>query len=274
MNPGLINCDLRPIYALSSRLSLESQEELAQHLLEFYLAQDRVSLLLVHIAEREVSSHNNIHLLFREDSFNKTLLTRVLLHEQSLEYLKKLLAPMVKLIETTSKSKDDEATRLKKVLNSVDVFIRTATQEAPFCPPLLRQLLRIVQRTVEDKFGEDPFEPPFALSLLFFHWVCPAVIDPLKYHITKKSSLTHVFMTQVAASKVLKDVATKAKREGQMAVFIEESYPSLYKFYDGVLKSSSETGMSPRSRRNSQAVMKTPSSDQQRIFEFVSSVLK
>jgi len=276
---GLLNCDLRPIYILANQLDPEKQSELARHLIDFYVSQDRISLLLMNIADHEVAATNNIHLLFREDSFNKTLLNQVLHREQSVDFLRKILLPMLKTLENTAKSKDDETSRNKKVMAAMEVFLRTISVEAGDCPPLLKQMIRTIQQAVDRKFGDtEQQDSPFGLSLLFFHWLCPAVIDPQKAGIFKKKNTpTHVFMTQVAASKVLKDIATKARRQAPNDTFVEEHHPALLSFFASVIHvepslSFSSAHLSPRSRRNSSLKNSAPP-EQKKIFDFVQEIL-
>lgn len=71
----------------------------------------------------------------------------------------------------------------------------------------LRDLFRIISKYVgETKFADGESETPFVISFMFFRYICPILVNPMKYGALEEIS-PNQSTTLLSCSKLLNDVA-------------------------------------------------------------------
>lgn len=71
----------------------------------------------------------------------------------------------------------------------------------------IRDLFRIISKCVgETKFADGEPETPFVISFMFFRYICPVLVNPMKYGAVEEISPNQL-ATLLSCSKLLNDVA-------------------------------------------------------------------
>ena len=181
-------------------------------------------------------------MLFREDSFAIMLINRLVFGDLGIKYLSGVLGTLIenvikydKILELNrSKVTEEEwIENMNIIMKFVDDFLPQFSRSARNCPISMRYTFLCLQRAVESKFGKK--ETPFALEFVFFHYYCPAIVNPKKYNLTKEENIPlHSLINLVNISKLLNEVAMNAKEKRSEKVvqdFIFKRYPMLLQHF-------------------------------------------
>jgi hypothetical protein len=83
-----------------------------------------------------------------------------------------------------------------------------------------------------------PERTPQIISFIFFHYICPVLVNPVKYDIMEEAP-THALTGLVNTSKLLKDVALNCVEKWQndplVLSYIEKNHPAIMKHMNLIL---------------------------------------
>eukprot|EP01117_Protostelium_nocturnum_P012985 TRINITY_DN4809_c0_g2_i2.p1 TRINITY_DN4809_c0_g2~~TRINITY_DN4809_c0_g2_i2.p1 ORF type:complete len:222 (-),score=72.44 TRINITY_DN4809_c0_g2_i2:159-824(-) len=212
------------------------------------------------------------------------IINRVLFGEMGTAYLTKILKPLMKSLKQSSKTRDDEAAKTRKTQAAVDVFLRNFVSESSFCPLEIRELVSLLQSKVDETHGSQVTDTPFGLNFIFFNWICPALVNPQKYNITTKKTIpSHLAIAYIRASKLLKDISTKAPRDEAMNVYIASNYPTMYSHFTSLIdrtiidrkrtEGTNRTTLSKKREMEKSASGMMQDEGSMELFHFVESVV-
>jgi hypothetical protein len=92
---------------------------------------------------------------------------------------------------------------------------------------LFREIFRFTQNVLNERFPE---RTPQITSFIFFHYICPVLVNPVKYGIIEEVP-SHALTGLVNTSKLLKDVALNSIEKWQhdplISQFIEKNHPAI-----------------------------------------------
>eukprot|EP01117_Protostelium_nocturnum_P012984 TRINITY_DN4809_c0_g2_i1.p1 TRINITY_DN4809_c0_g2~~TRINITY_DN4809_c0_g2_i1.p1 ORF type:complete len:381 (-),score=100.60 TRINITY_DN4809_c0_g2_i1:159-1301(-) len=281
---NILNGIMDPVSDLVPKMNQEEQEDFAQHLLSFFSLHDKTRQLFEWVLSCEIASSRHYNLLFREDSIYKMIINRVLFGEMGTAYLTKILKPLMKSLKQSSKTRDDEAAKTRKTQAAVDVFLRNFVSESSFCPLEIRELVSLLQSKVDETHGSQVTDTPFGLNFIFFNWICPALVNPQKYNITTKKTIpSHLAIAYIRASKLLKDISTKAPRDEAMNVYIASNYPTMYSHFTSLIdrtiidrkrtEGTNRTTLSKKREMEKSASGMMQDEGSMELFHFVESVV-
>lgn len=82
----------------------------------------------------------------------------------------------------------------------------------------------------------DEFQSIFVLDYIFFRYICPSIVDPVKWQIIENLP-SHALQGCIAACKILNDLALKNvdKWEEDINEWIKEKHPTLVTFVEKLI---------------------------------------
>eukprot|EP01119_Soliformovum_irregulare_P000526 TRINITY_DN1036_c0_g1_i1.p1 TRINITY_DN1036_c0_g1~~TRINITY_DN1036_c0_g1_i1.p1 ORF type:complete len:526 (+),score=134.00 TRINITY_DN1036_c0_g1_i1:438-2015(+) len=210
---SFMSCDFQDFGKLIELANkTDSKNSLASLVVNFCESHGNLQPFVQYLLKQELDQTVHPETLFREDSLLVSVLNTIMFGDLGMKYLKMLTKPLVADVVTKSDKglgvKDgnqENITRLLEILTSfVDRFAAT-----PFsCPLSLREVFCAVQTGVEEKFGSNELtgRAPLVLDLIFFKFICPALVNPSRYDLLP--SITPKAQTDlITASKILNDLA-------------------------------------------------------------------
>jgi len=219
-----------------------TSRELAAALLQFAAHHSITEPLLQWLVKREIDKTTFYSSVFREDCFAVQVLNEMLYSEKGTIFLKKLITPIVQRV-TEIYQKDKRTLQLlpnipsrifdanvADTLKIVDHFLSVFSFSIYGCPGPLRQAFAIIQATIETRFAEEitAETSPVGLDLIFFKFICPAIISADKYDTPSKLK-TEIQPSLIAISKILNDLALNNpnRSDARIAAYIAEKHPLL-----------------------------------------------
>jgi len=185
----------------------------------------------------EVQNTKHFGELFREDNFRVNCIRSVLYGDEGIKFLKQLLKPTIKEVLSNTKTlkinpidPEDEKECLKNVktlLKLAESFVNHFGKIADSFPPTLRKTFYLMHQIVTKKF---PTDKPFIVDLLFFYFICPAIINPLKFKLIRGRESTipeNAAVGLVSFSKILNDLALfshEKQRYSEVSAFIKSKH--------------------------------------------------
>jgi hypothetical protein len=87
-------------------------------------------------------------------------------------------------------------------------------------------------------YKQFPESTPQITDFIFFHFICPVIVNPTKYNILEEVP-THAIHGLINTSKLLKDVALKSTDKWQtdtdVLKFIEKQHPFIIQYMNKML---------------------------------------
>eukprot|EP01119_Soliformovum_irregulare_P007171 TRINITY_DN19573_c0_g1_i2.p1 TRINITY_DN19573_c0_g1~~TRINITY_DN19573_c0_g1_i2.p1 ORF type:complete len:434 (-),score=69.10 TRINITY_DN19573_c0_g1_i2:36-1337(-) len=230
--------DIPQLMSLSAKVM--NQKELAEVMVEFCRDHGILEAFLKYLIKLEIDKTSHPATLLREDSFLVNVLNTILYSDVGMKYLRLLIAPMIKTIIEKSKKGlvlkgvDDlqlkaNSRRLVKILRT---FLETFRNAPYSCPISLRETFHAVQFIIQEKFGTNDEilkRAPLVLDIIFFKFMCPTIIDPVRFLIVDDVP-AEAKAPLLTVSKILNDLALNNldKPWGDTVNdFIKENHPHL-----------------------------------------------
>eukprot|EP01119_Soliformovum_irregulare_P009886 TRINITY_DN2378_c6_g1_i1.p1 TRINITY_DN2378_c6_g1~~TRINITY_DN2378_c6_g1_i1.p1 ORF type:complete len:524 (-),score=157.31 TRINITY_DN2378_c6_g1_i1:95-1666(-) len=217
-----------------------TSQELADVLVQFAVHHSIMEPLFQWLVQQEIDKTVFYSSVFREDCFAIQVLNTLLYSEKGTLFLKKLLTPIVqKATEIWKKEKrtlqlaGNIPTRiydanLTDALLIVDNFLVNFSFTTYTCPIPLRQAFAIIQSTIESRFRDEITAelPPIGLDLIFFKFICPAIISAQKFIPKVRPEIQPSLIT---VSKLLNDLAlnNSSRWNPRVGEFMNEKHPLL-----------------------------------------------
>jgi hypothetical protein len=100
---------------------------------------------------------------------------------------------------------------------------------------VFREIFSFTQKILNKKFPE---RTPLITDFIFFHFICPVIVNPTKYEILEDVP-AHALPGLINVSKLLKDVALNAtdkwQHEEEVVQFIEKHHPFIVQHMNRIL---------------------------------------
>eukprot|EP01119_Soliformovum_irregulare_P025087 TRINITY_DN9182_c0_g1_i3.p1 TRINITY_DN9182_c0_g1~~TRINITY_DN9182_c0_g1_i3.p1 ORF type:complete len:629 (+),score=156.18 TRINITY_DN9182_c0_g1_i3:412-2298(+) len=213
----------------------DTRPELATAVVSLCEDHGQLEALLNHLLLLQLEKTKHPGTLFREDSFLVAVLNNIMYSDLGVRYLQFLLTPLVTEImaESAKVLPADAQERNAIFVPFLEKFLQQLGSKPFACPIPLRQVFNAVKTTVFNKFGSDESmdRVPAALDLMFFKFICPAVIDPARFNIcfyVPEAAKTCL----ITVSKILNDMAANQTDKpwgAEINSFIAESHQTLVK---------------------------------------------
>lgn len=113
----------------------------------------------------------------------------------------------------------------------------------------LRDMFQAIQKEV-DKKQFDEFQTIFVLDYVFFRYICPSIVDPVKWQIVEQIP-THALQGCIAACKILNDLALRNTDKWEKVIneWIIKKHPPLLEFTQKLIVSKSDDALLKRNNK-------------------------
>jgi len=217
--------------------------------------------MLNHIVQQEIDLNKNG--LLREESLGSSILRNYWFNHEGKDYLKTVVAPLIKEINGVKKpleidpnksSNELAAKNLTKLLDITKTFLSTLSRSLQLFPVTFRLimknfyvLLTETEGSLKAHLGLGYSEDALRLfgSFMLLRFVCPAVVSPKRYGLTKNDITPQTQRDLVLISKILQSMASQVEFEGEKEPymvpaneFVKQSMPSLLGFFQNLADGS------------------------------------
>jgi len=229
-------------------------EEKVLEFIRFLMDRNQLPPMATQIIKQEIDINKNG--LLREESLASSLLRNYWFNYEGKDYLKTVIAPLVKEVNTLkkpleidpNKGSPELATKnLNKLLEITKTFLSTFCRSLPLFPVTFRLLMKnfyvILTETegsLKAHLGLGYSEDALRLygSFLLLRFICPAIVSPRRYGLTKVEVTTQTQRALVLISKVLQSIASQVEFEGEKEPymipaneFVKDNMPPLLGFF-------------------------------------------
>jgi len=229
-------------------------EEKVLEFIRFLMDRNQLPPMATQIIKQEIDINKNG--LLREESLGSSLLRNYWFNYEGKDYLKTVIAPLVKEVNTLKKPLEIDPNKgspelalknLNKLLEITKTFLSTFCRSLPLFPVTFRLLMKnfyiILTETegsLKAHLGLGYSEDALRLygSFLLLRFICPAIVSPRRYGLIKGEVTTQTQRALVLISKVLQSIASQVEFEGEKEPymipaneFVKDNMPPLLAFF-------------------------------------------